>query len=901
MSFDPARPTPEEVFNRPGLSRLARRAGTHGAFREAMIRGLASANRPGLSELRTREEGDFTVALIDAWATVCDTLTFYVERSANEAYLRTATERWSLRQMARLIGYEPAPAKAASVFLAFEAEEGDAPEETLIYEAPVGVRSVPRDGALPQYFETIETLTARAEWNAMRPRLTRPQVPDGGTGLIQLVPEAPRLRRGDPVVFLKGRAAQPIAPEGAEAALVRRVSAVEEGKGRRIRVSLVADPPAPPPYLFVAFPAAMFWSVGTPMTSGTLAPNVSGRSLSLAGLSTTTALTGASLSVLTKAIAALPLAAEAPVLPHAMRAKAACFGHNAVTRLTSPVADASDNVTGAAYEIGGARPGAVTDTAGHVGEIPPTGKVFVYLDREYDEIVEDSAVVLRRAGRDAWAAAEGVETVSVEAYGLSARVTRLTLPASATGADGNPVALSGFPTRGTTVLTAPEALQLSDLPIENEIGAAEGDIGADEVELDGPCLSLLPGKKVAVTGERADLAGVVETEVKEIADNTLADGRSLLRFTAEFSRRFVRETVTMTANVAEATHGETVAEETLGDGDGARPFQTFALKSRPLTHVSACNAAGMAPALELRVDGVAWTRVEDFRDAGPEDRVYILRIAEDGTASVTFGDGTRGARPPTGRGNIVATYRKGAGQEGMLEAGRLTLLAAKPAGLKSVTNPRPPSGGAPAETLAQARENAPLEVLTLGRVVSLRDYEDFARGFAAIAKARADWAWDGFDRVVHLTVAGTGGVALPETGTDMTNLVAALKAAGEADIRLRARNFRPARFKVRARLHIDPARRPEDVLSAAEAALRQAYSFDARALGQGVSQAGVIAALQGAAGVRGVDLDLLHRSDAEPALKPRLTAAAARPGLRGAPEPAELLTLSPEPAVLEIA
>lgn len=633
-----------------------------------------------------------------------------------------------------------------------------------------------------------------------------------------------------------------------------------------------------------------------------------GQSVSLANLSTTTALTGATLPMLTAAILSLPVLVLDPVLPHAMRVKAACFGHNAVTKLTSPVerwvtTNGSTELVVEAeeYELP-TTPEFVTDTRSDVedDDVPPSGKVFVYLDREYDEIVEDAPVILRRTGAEAWARVEAAETVSVDGYGLSGKVTRLTLDADGRRPDGGTLALSTFRTRGTTVFAAPELLPLADLPILEDVGAAEGGIGADEVELDGPHLSLLPGKKVAVTGERADLAGVIETEVKEIADNVLTDGRSVLRFTTQFAGRFLRDTVTMNANVAEATHGETVTE-TLGDGDATVPFQTFRLKAAPLTHVSARTETGMAPALEVRVDGVLWTEVPDFRDSGRDDRVYILRLDEDGSASVTFGDGIAGARLPTGQGNVTATYRKGAGEEGMLEARRLTLLAAKPAGLKSVTNPQPPAGGAAAEEIEDARANAPLKVLTLGRVVSLRDYEDFARGFAAVAKARADWAWDGFARPIYLTVAGTGGAELPETGADMTNLVAALKASGEVDAQVHVRNRRLAYFKVKARLYLDPAFMPEDVLAAGEEALRAAYSFDARALGQGVSAARVIAVLQSVEGVRGVDLDLLHRSDQPAALNAALPAAVARPGTRGVPEPAELLLLSPEPAELEAA
>ena len=40
-------------------------------------------------------------------------LTFYQERIANESYLRTATERVSLQEMGKLIGYRLRPGVAA--------------------------------------------------------------------------------------------------------------------------------------------------------------------------------------------------------------------------------------------------------------------------------------------------------------------------------------------------------------------------------------------------------------------------------------------------------------------------------------------------------------------------------------------------------------------------------------------------------------------------------------------------------------------------------------------------------------------------------------------------------------------------------------------------------------------
>ena len=482
---------------------------------------------------------------------------------------------------------------------------------------------------------------------------------------------------------------------------------------------------------------------------------------------------------------------------------------------------------------------------------------------------------------------------------MSAKVTRLEVDTTGITPSGGTRNLSTFSTRTAVAYTVAEPLPLSDLPITRPVGESLGELRTDQLELDSPELLLIPGKAVVITGELEELAGVASAEIKIIKDNILNDGFSVLTFTQPLAQTYVRDSVRINANVAEATHGETV-EEILGDGDATQPFQTFTLKSTPLTHVSARTTSGMAPALEVRVDNILWDLVDDLRDAGPDDRVYLLRIEEDGTTRIIFGDGESGQRTPTGQDNITALYRKGAGLQGHLETGQLSLLASKPVGLKGVTNPLAPAGGADAESLEDARQNAPLKVLTLGRVVSLRDYEDFARGFAAIAKARADWTFDGFARPIFLTVAGQDGAVLDEEGEDMINLRAALLAAGEADQRVAVRNHRPATFAVAARLFLDAAYTPDDVLAAARMQLEADFAFEARGLGQAVSHAQVIASLQSVDGVRGVDLDALYRVGAAESLQTRLASAVARPDLDGAiPEPAELLTIDPAAITLE--
>ena len=111
--------------------------------------------------------------MLDAFAAALDVLTFYHDRIANEGYLRTASEDRSVRELARLIGYEPSPSVAASTYLAFTLD-GE-PDATTAIAAGTGVQSVPGQDEFPQVFETMRDLPARARWNRLGVRLTEPE------------------------------------------------------------------------------------------------------------------------------------------------------------------------------------------------------------------------------------------------------------------------------------------------------------------------------------------------------------------------------------------------------------------------------------------------------------------------------------------------------------------------------------------------------------------------------------------------------------------------------------------------------------------------------------------------------------------------------------------------------
>src|SRR4051794_1791191 len=97
--------TPQGIGNRGGLSAIAYRIGDYAQFRASLHAALASSAADALEPLHTRDDDDFTIGLIDAFACSADVLTFYQERIASESWLRTATERVSLQEMGRLVGY----------------------------------------------------------------------------------------------------------------------------------------------------------------------------------------------------------------------------------------------------------------------------------------------------------------------------------------------------------------------------------------------------------------------------------------------------------------------------------------------------------------------------------------------------------------------------------------------------------------------------------------------------------------------------------------------------------------------------------------------------------------------------------------------------------------------------
>jgi hypothetical protein len=151
-------------------------------------------------------------------------------------------------------------------------------------------------------------------------------------------------------------------------------------------------------------------------------------------------------------------------------------------------------------------------------------------------------------------------------------------------------------------------------------------------------------------------------------------------------------------------------------------------------------------------------------------------------------------------------------------------------------------------------------VRTLGRVVSLRDFEDAARESALVAKARAAVVLGGDEPGARLTVAGEDGAHL---GDDSLKAVRAdLDTRRDPFRRLEIIDYTAVPLQIEAAIIArDPARLSEDVQRAARDALLAELAFDNRELGEALHESDVLAALQSGAGVVGVDLNVLRYLD----------------------------------------
>jgi predicted phage baseplate assembly protein len=328
--------------------------------------------------------------------------------------------------------------------------------------------------------------------------------------------------------------------------------------------------------------------------------------------------------------------------------------------------------------------------------------------------------------------------------------------------------------------------------------------------------------------------------------------------TPPLSNAYTASQTLLFSNVVSATQGETQIEQVLGDGDASQEWQEFTVPVSPITYVPDPGAdRGASSTLQVFVNEVEWTEVSTFYGRGPDESIFTTRVDENGVMYVRFGNGETGRRLPTGVQNVTAQMRKGLGADGNVLADAVSIILQAQPGLKSVINPLPAVGGADPESADSIQQTAPGTVITLGRAVSLRDYEVLALSYSGVAKARAVSKDFQSRRGVALTVATSAGEPLLQLADPLHNF---LDDHRDPNVPLSVSDYVPVHFVFIAMIHVLNGNKQSVVQAAAETALGPNedgtgyLGFAQLQFGQTMFQSALITVLQDVPGVDWVEL-----------------------------------------------
>jgi hypothetical protein len=861
--------TPQLESNLPGQPSIVYRAGTWATFKASMLARLSSAQYPALASLKTRDDDDFSIALLDATSVMLDILTFYQERLANESFLRTATQLQSLIELVRLIGYQPAPGVASSTYLSFTLSAATGlptNPSTQAITIPKGtqVQSVPAPGKTPQTFETSVDILAKSDWNALPVQTGIPWLPPGANSLY-LSGTSTQLQPGDSLLIL-GAGRETWTPGGAGPDQDWDVAVLNQVKTDTLRN-----------LTYVTWDKRLDHGPGGPFPAKWTTAKV-----------------------------------------FALRQKGALFGNNApapnlfanssdpfFTSLPDLIDDTQNPWQWFNYSLGN------SDS--------------IDLNAPYPKVVAGTWFALTKpSGIAQLYKVKQSTSQSFARFGLSAKVTEL-------AADFADPLIGGFDLPTTEVWAQSEELTLTEQPLTYPLYGSFLDLEGLRPDLAGVKAVAIYGKNQTLrvnTGAAAmqfvpddgsgnlplkpedtvtlqepinlpldsngfiqdwststslrklrvlDSSGRTGSLPARLSDFTLVPAQksdpviqefalvssasilidpyphTRIHLASELLNCYDRTAATVNANVGLATQGMSVSE-VLGSGSASTPNQQFPLKQTPLTFVQAPTPTGSQSTLNVTVNSVSWKEQPSLYQQGPSSLVFATLNQPGGNTGILFGDGVEGATLPTGQNNIQAQYRVGSGLSGNVGAGSITTLVDRPLGVSGVNNPQAATGGQDPQSVNDIRSNAPLSVLTLGRAVSIVDYQNYAAGFAGIAKAYAIWIPSGPGRGVFITVAAAGGSALPPGNPTLNNLITSLHSFGNPLIPIYAVSFLETLFGLQADLKYDPAYDSKAVKAAVVDMLQQSYSFQARTFGQGVSSDEVAALIQAVPGIVAVNV-----------------------------------------------
>jgi Baseplate J-like protein len=689
----------DAVTNLPGLSQIAYRATDFAQIREALLQPIN-----GESSLYGWHPatGDLGLQILEWWAYLGDILTFYNERFANEAYLRTVTMPQNLAGLVDLIGYQPRPAVAATGQLA-AVRSASHPNEPLVIPQGMALASSATAGVPAQKFvvSSQQTFPAPAQVQVMpnpSPALVNENSRNGPVS-VMLQGKSSGLNSGDFVLLVESGWAG--GEDGWCWTTIDSLSQIVDANTNSINT-------------LVAFDQSAVWGSSA---KSTFAPTESTQFELMKPSQSTT--------VWTRTVPVGYQVFEPATEPRVHL--------NDVVRSLLPGQLLLFDGLAAQHSVSSA----LTFTASCQEEtwyLPSPG-----------EPSSQSLTVSLGGGNSPPSATES-STTSISIVYPHTAVTVATPDTSAITAysklNAVPPLRFGFRSVGTVVPT-PNA-QISTLPID--VAAPDSYLAPSTAQtamlVDSTGAGTLVGVSASSNPVPAGTPWTVGLTLNPVGTSTQTLSTPLQ---APFNLYF---------DLIPVTRGTLVASETLGNGDATQVNQSFTLQNGPLTYLS--EGAGVQAVLTVYVNGLEWTQAGSFYKQSPVATVYVVSLDSQGNATITFGDGVNGNRLPTGIGNVTASYSYGAGAASP-PAGRLTTILQPQPNLAAVQNPIAVSGGADAQPAADVKENAPASVFTFGRAVSALDYQVIAAQSAGVSQAQGIWSFDNKTQrtTVTIYVAGT--------------------------------------------------------------------------------------------------------------------------------------------------
>ncbi|TFV61590.1 putative baseplate assembly protein [Mycobacterium sp. PS03-16] len=174
-------------------------------------------------------------------------------------------------------------------------------------------------------------------------------------------------------------------------------------------------------------------------------------------------------------------------------------------------------------------------------------------------------------------------------------------------------------------------------------------------------------------------------------------------------------------------HGRVIRDEALGVSDGA------AAQRLPLKHHPVLPWTGTALSVTSNGDSTDWQAVETFADSTKNSPHFHIDAVD---GAVVFGPAVReadgsltqyGKVPPKGAALRMMAYRTGGGAAGNVRRGAIHVLKTSVPYVSRVENRRAAAGGAPTETIDDAKIRGPLLIRSRGRAVTAEDFEELAR------------------------------------------------------------------------------------------------------------------------------------------------------------------------------